>query len=526
MTHDGTAYRATTYADAGEVEVREEVDDAGDMFEVRLPVASTGEVRNVDDDPLTRDELDGMARQINEGDVGVFPQHGNSRLIDGDRYSQFERLGNWRAADIETRAAEDGADLLTATARMPDPDTLPRGTREFRQMLTILKVQADRGIGIGASIGWSDDEDAPGGVDLMEVSVVGIGADPRTSTQSEDAGIVARAAVDAGVDPETLVETVRDYVEDARPLGPPEDPDRFDSFEECVTSIMDDDTSREEAEAICGSFKEATESEQDAGDRNLDDPEFAEDDPVRWSSQDTPVHGRVAGIHEQYSPAEGVTITGEEGEAVYSIYEYDDSLETPAFRDSPSNPNVAKPQSSLSESGLDMPPATAENFASEQDATPETQDDAMTDDTTTDDPDEQTHDETADTTRMNVAELTDMAEDILMGHMEAAMDDLETELEAAMGENGDEESEGDTAAMDGEDAEDDDDMEDDEEERDTEVANLRAELDALRDELAETRQGGVTADDVQTADADTTADEQDDDTTDDRATAGPNWRND
>lgn len=101
----------------------------------------------------------------------------------------------------------------------------------------------------------------------------------------------------------------------------------------------------------------------DEAEKNLDDPEFSEGDAVRWSSQDTPVHGRVAGVHEQYSPAEGVTITGEDGEAVYSIYEYDDSLEDPVFRDSPSDPNIAKPQSSLSESNLDMPSATDENFS-------------------------------------------------------------------------------------------------------------------------------------------------------------------
>jgi len=96
--------------------------------------------------------------------------------------------------------------------------------------------------------------------------------------------------------------------------------------------------------------------------KNLDDPEFSEGDPVRWSSQGVPVHGRVAGIHEQYSPNPDVTITGDEGEAVYSIYQWDDSLATPEFQISPSEPNIAKPQSSLSESQKDMPPATDDNF--------------------------------------------------------------------------------------------------------------------------------------------------------------------
>jgi len=110
---------------------------------------------------------------------------------------------------------------------------------------------------------------------------------------------------------------------------------------------------------------------------NLDDPEFAEGDAVRWSSQDTPVHGRVAAVGDEFEPAEGVTITGDEGEAVYLLHELDDSLSPPQFR----RENVAKPESSLSESGLDMPPASEDNFAdSENSMTTDT--DTDTDDAT------------------------------------------------------------------------------------------------------------------------------------------------
>jgi hypothetical protein len=91
--------------------------------------------------------------------------------------------------------------------------------------------------------------------------------------------------------------------------------------------------------------------------KNLDDPEFAVGDPVEWSSNDTTVRGRVADIGEEFSPAEGVTITGEEGEAVYLIHELDDSLEPPQYR----RENVAKPESSLNESQADLPP-TEGNF--------------------------------------------------------------------------------------------------------------------------------------------------------------------
>ncbi|AFH21542.1 hypothetical protein OSG_eHP3_00145, partial [environmental Halophage eHP-3] len=185
----------------------------GDTFAVRMPVASTGEVRNEGDDPLTREEVDGMAQQIAESDIGVFPQHGSSNVVDADRYSQFQRLGDWTDPEVQTR--NGAADLLMATAEMPDPDTVSEATGEYRQMLAIVKEQAERGIGINSSIGWADDEDAPGGVDLLEVSLVGIGADPRTNTEDEAAGLVARSAVAAGADPDDLLARVERALADA-----------------------------------------------------------------------------------------------------------------------------------------------------------------------------------------------------------------------------------------------------------------------------------------------------------------------
>jgi hypothetical protein len=94
---------------------------------------------------------------------------------------------------------------------------------------------------------------------------------------------------------------------------------------------------------------------------NLDDPEFGEGDAVEWTSNDVIVRGRVAAVGDEFSPAEGVTITGDEGEAVYLIHELDDSLEPPQYR----RENVAKPESSLDESQADLPPLDG-NFADEE----------------------------------------------------------------------------------------------------------------------------------------------------------------
>jgi hypothetical protein len=258
-------YRSRIDAPADSVSLREaeEVDGDEGMMEVRMPIASTGQVRNEGDDPLTADELSGMGRQIDTLGKGVFPEHGRSGM-DPARYSQFEKLGYWADADLAQEAAADGNDLLMATARMPDPETLPAATGQYRQRLAVLKEQAKRGIPMSASIGWREDDDAPGGNDLMEASIVGIGADPRTATEGGTEAL-ARAAVDAGADPSTLVAEVARAVapEDERPFGPPDDPNRWDSWDECIADAqdMDDVDSPEE---FCGWAKAQTESESDA----------------------------------------------------------------------------------------------------------------------------------------------------------------------------------------------------------------------------------------------------------------------
>jgi len=197
--------RRTFEASGDDVELRQ--DEGGGTFELRMPIASTGDVRNANDDPLTRDEVDGMARQINDGSltVGVFVDHGQTTISGTGRYSIAERVGEWQDAEVTTRDGGD-AELLAATARMMDPDSLP--DIPVRGHLGTVKELAIRDMSVPASIGWADDEDAPGGVDLMEASVVGIQADKRTHSESSASEVVARAAVDAGADPGALVESV------------------------------------------------------------------------------------------------------------------------------------------------------------------------------------------------------------------------------------------------------------------------------------------------------------------------------
>lgn len=183
---DEPQYRAYHRPDPDRVELREEDGGDGDdggTFRVRMPIATTGEVRNEGDDPLTREELEGMAQQIDERAVGVFGDHGANPDMAGSRYSAFEKLGEWEDPEIQSR--DDGdEDELAATARMMDPETLPESTGMLREGLSRLKEQAKREMSLSSSIGWRDDDAYPGGVDLMETSIVGIGADPRTTSQA------------------------------------------------------------------------------------------------------------------------------------------------------------------------------------------------------------------------------------------------------------------------------------------------------------------------------------------------------
>jgi hypothetical protein len=78
---------------------------------------------------------------------------------------------------------------------------------------------------------------------------------------------------------------------------------------------------------------------------------YGEGEAVRWSWQGEPVHGRVAEVREEAATPEGSDqqITGDDGEPVYLIDEWDNRVE--AFR----RENVAKPESSLSPPRKDLP---------------------------------------------------------------------------------------------------------------------------------------------------------------------------
>ena len=89
------------------------------------------------------------------------------------------------------------------------------------------------------------------------------------------------------------------------------------------------------------------ENQLDSVVTDYDSAEYSEGDKVKWSWQGSTVHGKVANVGDSFT-VEGNEISGEEGEAVYKLDEWDDDAEE--FKSG----NVAKPESSLSKSDKNM----------------------------------------------------------------------------------------------------------------------------------------------------------------------------
>jgi hypothetical protein len=134
-----------------------------------------------------------------------------------------------------------------------------------------------------------------------------------------------------------------------------------------VVDEWDDENQEWDERSVVKSGSELDESQADLPDPPADygaavtqRAEFSEGAAVRWSWQGNPVHGRVAEVREQ-ATVSGNTITGEDGETdVYLIDEWDEEVE--AYR----RENVAKPESSLNESGKDIPPRSDGNYVNSQ----------------------------------------------------------------------------------------------------------------------------------------------------------------
>lgn len=395
------AKRRTYSAEPARVEVREPTDgdDSDGLFRIRMPVSSTMEAR--DGKAFSRDRLEGWTRQIEAGDVGVFLDHGRS--VGDSRYSALGKLGYWDDPAVEDR---DGGAELVADAVLMDPAELDADLDlgALRTALNTLRAQAAAGVPLASSVGWSEDtgdRDLPGESDLLEISIVGIPSDPTTTTASADSVALARAVSSAseGFDPDAFAETYRAITREDVDEATPVDVDGH--------------------------------TPDTQGGRNIDDPAFEPGDAVMWSWDGEMVHGRVADIHEEYTPPEADDpITGEDGEAVYSIYEYEDQQDELS-----ETANVAKPESSLSESTADIPTRDMS-----EDDTDESGDDPGTDDDRDEQPDLREMED-------DVRKVREMCE-----RMDQRMDEMYTEMMGDGEENAD-----------GEDGEDDGDEEDDDE---------------------------------------------------------------
>jgi len=125
----------------------------------------------------------------------------------------------------------------------------------------------------------------------------------------------------------------------------------YEDFDACVADNQD----KRDPEAYCAAIKRDIE-----GEAVTMKGEFSEGEAVYWEWQGERVHGRVADENPEQATVSGNTITGDEGEPVYVIDEYDEDVD--ALR----RENVAKPESSLNESGRDLPTRSDGNYVSSQ----------------------------------------------------------------------------------------------------------------------------------------------------------------
>jgi hypothetical protein len=265
-THDEPTYRRTHEADPDAVSVRdpETVDeDAEGLFRIRMPVTSTGEAR--DGEAFTRDRVEGFREQIEAGRVPLFLDHGRGGPGE-TRYSQLRKVGYWDAPSIEER---NGTTELDADAVLVDPDTLADDVGEIRAALSWLRAQAEAGLPIASSVGWSEstgERDVPGDADLLEISIVGIPSDPRTTTTASSEPALARAvsAASTDFDVETFVRELeqaeRNVVEvgdEEIDLTPPE------AVQNAATLALAKD---DELDTGCGTGAGDTSARQIAGD--------------------------------------------------------------------------------------------------------------------------------------------------------------------------------------------------------------------------------------------------------------------
>jgi hypothetical protein len=207
--HDDVQHRQTFEARPGDAEVRQPEGEDG-LFRVRLPVTSTAEAR--DGVAFDRDRVEGFREQIDDGDVGVFLDHGRNYDVAESRYSALGKIGYWDDPEIRER---NGEAELWPEAVIADPDRMDDDVGDIRAILAWLKRQAELGIPIATSVGWAEDtgdRDLPGEADLLEISIVGIPSDPATTTTaSSDPAALARAvsAASEGFDAETFVRELR-----------------------------------------------------------------------------------------------------------------------------------------------------------------------------------------------------------------------------------------------------------------------------------------------------------------------------
>ncbi|WP_395166348.1 HK97 family phage prohead protease [Natrinema pallidum] len=188
--------------DPGKGAVKEADDDEDGRKQVRMPVSSTAEDR--DGDEFSRDGLEDMKEQIDSGRVPMFLDHG--RGAEGPYYGTLGIVGRWDSAEIES---EGDIDVLYATGT-------PATTEPAEKMTQLIEDDMPVGSSVGFRILEYERDEEEGkyrfhGVDLLEISQVGIPSNPVTVNAGDDVGIEARGALGTARQPARTQRFQRGY---------------------------------------------------------------------------------------------------------------------------------------------------------------------------------------------------------------------------------------------------------------------------------------------------------------------------
>jgi len=188
---------------------------------LNVPIQALSEDR--DGDFITEKGQQSIIRQLESGQVGLFPNHG---VGDKDAMYDFRDLFGKFVSGDNTNGTTIGKAVLR---KVNDPNSDAEDDKILHPMAKELVNLLEQDMPVGFSVGFIPKETRPMDegdgqeieeLDLMEVSAVGIPSNPdampaaMSQAASETTAIAAKQMVEAGFDKNEIVDNVKDALDD------------------------------------------------------------------------------------------------------------------------------------------------------------------------------------------------------------------------------------------------------------------------------------------------------------------------